>query len=81
MIGLMEELDRIRDLARQKYNDQKSDKLKIINDMLSNDDVFLLIDMDVAIDILNTLGVDNPIDEYKKLIDINNKEDERIEVV
>lgn len=77
----MEELDKIRKLARQKYHDQKSDKLLMINNMLMNDDVFLLIEMDVAIDILNTLGVDNPMDEYKKLIDINNWEDERIEVV
>lgn len=77
----MEELDKIRKLARQKYHDQKNDKLLMINNMLMNDDVFLLIEMDVAIDILNTLGVDNPMDEYKKLIDINNWEDERIEVV
>lgn len=77
----MQELDRIRKIAYEKMtNNNESEKLKMIVDMLSVDNVFFEIDMDTALDILNTLEIDDPILEYEKLIDIKEFKDERVEV-
>lgn len=77
----MQELDRIRKIAYEKVtNNNESEKLKMIVDMLSVDNVFFEIDMDTALNILNTLEIDDPILEYEKLIDIKEFKDERVEV-
>lgn len=77
----MQELDRIRKIAYEQMKSDDSDKLKMIVNMLSVDNVFFEIEMDIAIDILNTLGVEDAYIEYEKLIDISELKDERIEVI
>ena len=77
----MQELDKIRKIALEKMLLKSDDKIEMIVNMLSVDNVFFNIDMDTAIDILNTLEVDEPLVQYEKLIDIKEYKDERVEVI
>ncbi|MDE5630038.1 MAG: hypothetical protein K2I70_00410 [Bacilli bacterium] len=77
----MQELDKIRKIALEKMLLKSDDKIEMVVNMLSVDNVFFNIDMDTAIDILNTLEVDEPLVQYEKLIDIKEYKDERVEVI
>lgn len=53
-------MDYLRNLLQKKVNNSKDDDLKkieLLNEMLSDDEIFMKIDMDTAIGILDYLGV------------------------
>lgn len=77
----MERLDKLRELCEKKYEETNDERYTFINKILSEDDCFFIIDMDVAIDILISLGIDNPIEYYRNLISYEEMEKNKIRVV
>lgn len=74
-------IEELRDRCTIKYEETKDEKYELINKILSDDECFFIIDMDVALDILISLEVDNPEECYKELISIEEMEKNKIRII
>lgn len=74
-------IEELRDRCMIKYEETKDEKYELINKILSDDECFFIIDMDVALDILISLEVDNPEECYKELISIEEMEKNKIRII
>lgn len=74
-------IEELRDRCTIKHEETKDEKYELINRILSDDECFFIIDMDVALDILISLEVDNPEECYKELISIEEMEKNKIRII
>lgn len=74
-------IDKLREVCEAKKIETNDEKYELISKILSDDDCFFIIDMDVAIDILSSLDIDNPLDYYTRLISYEEMEKDKIRVV
>lgn len=77
----MMKIEELRDRCANKFDETKDEKYELINKILSADECFFIIDMDVALDILISLDVDNPVDVYKQFISIEEMEKNKIRII
>lgn len=74
-------IEELRDRSANKFDETKDEKYEFINKILSDDECFFIIDMDVALDILISLDVDDPVECYKQFISIEEMEKNKIRII
>ncbi len=74
-------IEELRDRSANKFDETKDEKYELINKILSDDECFFIIDMDVALDILISLDVDDPVECYKQFISIEEMEKNKIRII
>lgn len=77
----MKMIEELRDRAKKKFSETNDDKYRVILNILDEDECFFIIDMDVALDILASLDVKNPLLEYRKLTSYEEMEKDKIRVI
>lgn len=77
----MELIDGLRDKCKIKLEETGDSKYELIARILNDANCFFAIDMDVALDILTSLDVNNPVSLYKELISPQEMDKNKIKVI
>lgn len=78
---MMETIDSLKSKCMQKKLETNDPKFDLIENILNQDNCFFAIEMDIAIDILTSLGVEDPYLVYKNLISYEEMEKGKIKIV
>lgn len=68
----MDMLNNLRTITEDLIIKTSDEKYELIKKILSDDECFFKLDMDIALDILSSLGISNTYEYYKELIDSDN---------
>lgn len=74
-------IEELRDKCAEKIKLTNDEKYELISNILSDDDCFFIIDMDVALDILISLDVQDPLAMYKRLVSYEEMEKNKVRVI
>ncbi len=77
----MRSIDDIREINQNFINEGQDEKYDLIKQILEDDNCFFKIDVDVAVDILMSLGFTKPLQVYAELVDPSNYREEKKYVV
>lgn len=77
----MKTIEELRNKCRDKFIETNDPKYQLIGKILMDNNCFFIIDMDVAIDMLESLDVNNPLAVYQELISPEEVEDKKIKII
>lgn len=77
----MEILNELRLKCDEILKTSNDEKYIYIKKILENDNCFFIMNMEIAIDILESLGINNPLDYYSQLISYDNIEKNYVKII
>lgn len=77
----MDLINNLRTICNKKIEETNDDKYRLISKILSDDDCFYIVDMDVMLDILTSLDIENPLEYYTKVMSLENVEQGKAKII